>query len=196
MRDFKKEKQMSKLIETEFSYFVNIKDVSSKGKHFKLEANQKECDGLSKRFDLVGLEDFHANLEMKDEGKAQGITLIGKLFAVAQKKIGLGADVRELVVDETINIRFLPADMITPELDEENLMTLDSEDLEPIPEENFDLGELMAQYLGLSVDPYLLDDFIVSNESLGAGVSLNEPALEKPNPFAILSTLKDKMQKD
>lgn len=187
---------MSKIINPEFSYFINMKEISTRGKHFKLEASQEECEGLAKRFDLEGLKDFHASLEMKDEGKAHGLTLIGKLFAVAQKKIGLSVDLREVVVDESINIRFLPADIITPELDEENLMTLDSEDLEPMPEDNFDLGELMAQYLGLAVDSYLLDDFIVSNESLGAGVSLNEPALEKPNPFAVLSSLKEKMQKD
>ena len=80
-------------------------------------------------------------------------------------------------------------------MEEENLMTLDSEDLEPMPEDSFDLGELMAQYLGLSVDPYLNDDFIFSKEDLGPNVSLNEPDLTKPNPFAVLSGLRDKLQK-
>ena len=187
---------MSKIVEPEFSYFVNIKDISSSGKHFKLTAIQEECDGLAKRFELESLKDLHASLEMKDEGKNHGITLIGKLSAVAQQSVGIGADVQEVFVDETINIRFLPEDKITPELEEENLMTLDSEDLEPLPEDTIDLGELMAQYLGLSVDPYFSEDYILSKEDIGQGVSFNEPALEKPNPFAVLSGLKDKLQKD
>lgn len=187
---------MSKVVEPEFSYSVNIKDVSSSGKHFKLTATQEECDGLAKRFELESLKDLHASLEMKDEGKNHGITLIGKLSAVAQQGVGINADVHEVFVDETINIRFLPEDKITPELEEENLMTLDSEDLEPLPEENIDLGELMSQYIGLSVDPHFGDDFILSKEDIGHGVSFNEPALEKPNPFAVLSGLKDKLQKD
>lgn len=187
---------MSKIITPEFSYNVNIKDVSTKEKHFKLVANQEECDNLAKRFDLVALKDFHADLEMKDEGKNHGIKLIGKLFAVAHQSLSFSDDISEVIVDETINIRFLPEDKITPELDEENLMTLDSEDLEPMPEDRFDLGELMAQYLGLSVDPYLSADFILSEEDLGPNVSLNEPELTKPNPFAVLAGLKDKLQKD
>lgn len=187
---------MSKIVKPEFSYFVNIKDVSSKGKHFKLAATQEECGGLAKRFELESLSELHASLEMKDEGKSNGITLIGKLSAVAQQSVGIGADIHEVFVDETINVRFLPEEKITPELEEENLMTLDSEDLEPMPEETIDIGELMSQYLGLSVDPYFADDYSLSPEDISQGVSFNEPALEKPNPFAVLSSLKDKLQKD
>lgn len=186
---------MSKIVQPEFSYFVNIKDISSSGKHFKLTATQEECDGLVKRFELESLRDFHASLEIKDEGKSKGITLIGKLTAVAQQSVGIGSEVHEVFIDETINIRFLPEDKITPELEEENLMTLDSEDLEPLTEDSIDLGELMSQYLGLAVDPYFGDDYILSKEDVGQGVSFNEPALEKPNPFAVLSGLKDKLQK-
>lgn len=187
---------MSKIVNPEFSYFINIKDVSSRGKHFKLAATQEECDELAKRFELVSLKDLHAILEMKDEGKNHGITLLGKFSAVAEKSVGISADVHEVFVDEAVNIRFLSEDRITPELEEENLMTLDSEDLEPLPEDTIDLGELIAQYLGLSVDPFFSDEYIMPQGDIGQGVSFNEPALEKPNPFAILSGLKDKLQKD
>ena len=196
IRGLTKEMRMSKVVKPEFSYFVNVKDISSRGKHFKLTATQEECDGLAKRFELESLNELHASLEMKDEGKSHGITLIGKLSAVAQQGVGIGGDIQDVFVDETINIRFLPEDKITPELEEENLMTLDSEDLEQLPEETIDLGELMSQYLGLSVDPYFGDDYILSKEDIGKGVSFNEPALERPNPFAVLSGLKDKLQKD
>ena len=187
---------MSEKPNSEFSYFVNIDDVSSKEKHHKLEASQVECDALATRFGLSGLEGLRAHLVMRDKGRNTGITLVGKLFAVAYQGGGQNTAAEKTVVDDDINIRFLPEDRITPEVEEENMMTLDSEDLEPMPDDRFDLGELMAQYVALSVDPYLSEDFIVSKEDLGPGVSLNEPELKKPNPFAVLSGLKDKLQED
>ncbi len=187
---------MSDTIQPEFSYIVKVKDVSTKGKLCKLVATQEQCDALAKRFDLEGLKDFQANLEIKDAGKDQGVTLIGKLFATAYRRMGLSDDTSEVIVDDTINIRFLPESRITPELDEENMMTLDSEDLEPMPQDSFDLGELMAQYLALSVDPYLSDDMLFCAENLGQGVSINEPELARINPFEVLSSLKDKLKKD
>jgi len=186
---------MNDQIEPEFSYIANIKDASSKGKHYKLRAEQEQCDALAKRFGLVSLTDFHIMLEMKDEGKGKGITLRGKLFAVAHQVSGSSEDGLKVIVDDIINIRFLNESKITPELEEENMMTLDSEDLEVLPEDVFDLGELMSQYLGLSVDPFLSDGFILSQDDLGEGVSLNEPELSKPNPFAVLSQLRDKLDK-
>lgn len=188
--------QMNEAKNPEFSYFVNVNDVPAREKKFKLEASSEECDALSKRFDLVSIRDFHAHLVMKNEGRSRGITMVGKLNAVVIQVIGQQSEGQEHVVDDTINIRFLPEERITPELDEENLMTLDSEDLEPMPEDRFDLGELMAQYLALSVDPYLSDDFRLSQAEPMPGVSFNEPELKKPNPFAVLSDLKDKLEKE
>lgn len=182
----------------EFSYFVNIDDIGKSEKHHKLEATQEQCDALVKRFALGGLADFKAHLIIKDAGRGQGITLMGQLFAVAFQKpaSAAGGEAMKMVIEDTINIRFLPEARITPALEEENLMTLDSEDLEILPEDKIDLGELMSQYLALSIDPLLYEELASETTDLGEGISFNEPESLRPNPFAVLSGLKDKLDKE
>ena len=55
-----------------------------------------------------------------------------------------------------------------------------------------DVGEIVAQTLSISMDPYPKAKGASVKAPKNVNISVNEPELEKPNPFAVLSKLKDK----
>lgn len=178
---------MNDIKEPEFSYSINLSELGKSEKHVKLEADEGQCKALAKRFSISSLGGFRAEMTLKDDGYSKGVALKGHFSALIGNEDQEGC-FEELFED--LNIRFLPEERITPELEEENMMTLDSEDLEPLPEGPLDLGELVSQYLALSLDPFLLDDISAEEIEKLSGVTLNEPPIKKENPFAVLTDLK------
>jgi hypothetical protein len=117
-----------------------------------IEANEAERGALAARFGVTAIERLAARVSLSDEGPA--IHATGTIEAdVVQPCAVSGEDFRHSVTD-AMAVRFVPLGMLPdgPEVDLE-ISSDDADDIE-YEGESFDLGEAVAQSLGLAIDPY------------------------------------------
>jgi len=177
----------------EFSREINFHDLSSKEKRIAIMAEAGERKALEGRIGIPSLTKLEATVMLLNEGRSKGVSMIGKLSAEGDQACIASLKPVAFTMQENLNIRFLAEDLITPELEEENLYTPESEDLEPYPAEGLlDLGELVTQYFALFLDPYPRAEGAELSTEQMKDISINEPLIEKPNPFAELAKLRDK----
>jgi uncharacterized metal-binding protein YceD (DUF177 family) len=146
-----------------------------------LSANAAECAALARRFGIVALDRLSASLRI--ERVPGGLVRVsGRLEAdVVQNCVVSLVDFGSHV-EESLSADFgdSPA-RIGAEVD----VDLDYDPPEPIEGGVIDLGELVAQYLSLALDPH--------PRAPGAflDADFNDPDVARRSPFAILEKLKN-----
>ncbi len=119
-----------------------------------VEANEAERAALAERFDLSAVENLHAEIELEDKGKA--IRATGHLVAEILQACAISAEDFAVTVSEPVDLRFvLEGSLNEAESDDEEI-ELEADDCDEIEYagDAFDLGEAIAQTLGLAIDPY------------------------------------------
>ncbi|URK18748.1 YceD family protein [Thalassospira sp. GO-4] len=184
----------------EFSRIVKTDEQVSAKEKLAIEANEKERAALAKRFELVSIDSLKAELTICTASNGE-VTVRGPMTAeIVQNCVATLEPVPELVED-TIEVLFsphvseddLPSDPDDLEdLSEEELMAL-LDQPEPLVDGKIDLGEVVAQFLAVAMNPYPRKE----GAELPAAVKTEEEADEekRPNPFAQLAGLKDKLEK-
>ena len=111
----------------------------------------------------------------------------GTVRAAFVQSCAVSAEDIEVRVDEPVFFRFVPETQAEPSADEE--IEIDVDDLDEIPYEgsHIDLGEAVAQSLGLAIDPYLTGP---SAEAARKAAGIGTP--EDNGPFAALKGLSRK----
>lgn len=164
----------------EFSRPIAIEGITpDKTRQEKVEATAQECAALCKRFDLRGLENFKATINIRRVEGGEVVHVEGKLKAdVIQTCVVSLQDVHAHVESdfETFFSENAP---------EDDDITDGNEDApELLRNGMLDLGEVAAQYLSLGLDPY----------PRAPGVSLAAQLMElggevRNSPFAVLQGL-------
>ena len=146
-----------------------------------VEADETERAALAARFDLIALDRLVADFTLRRD--AAGVIASGSLSASARQRcIGTGDPV-PAKIDESFELRFLPApDAAGDEVE------LDSGDLDTVFFEGsaIDLGEAAAETLGLALNPY--------PRSPGAEAALREAGVkseDEAKPAGALAGLRD-----
>ena len=139
----------------EFSRLVKVKPLP--GETLAMEADAKERKALAKRFQLPSIEKLIATVDLEEDGKA--IRASGTLTAAITQSCAISGEDFAVQIDEPMALRFLEEHLIDrdPVFEEDEIeIELDAEDLDEIgyTGESFDLGEAIAQTLGLAIDPY------------------------------------------
>ena len=155
----------------------------------KIEANAEERAALSERFGVTAIPSLSATAAFEEKDGA--VIVDGTLRATIKQPCAVTRDPLTYDVKEDFSLRFVtPRDLGDYAEDEEFELT--AEDLDEIEYEGdaFDLGEAIAQELGLAIDPY--------REGPGADAARDEAGIEsdeerKPSgPLAeALSALKN-----
>lgn len=165
----------------EFSRPIRAHEVGQRRQH-NLGATAPERAALARRFDLLILERLEANLELRaDTGTATGagstvIHVTGHISAAGtQPCVATQAPV-PFTIAEPLTLRLIPE---APESEDIELSEHDL-DSEPLTSDIIDLGEIIAQALGLALDPYPR-----SSES-APGLLTEAEAHAAASPFAIL----------
>jgi len=171
----------------EFSRLITLDKISlaETGRH--IEADPDERQALAVRFELVALDRLVADIRLKRTG-AGVIRVSGHLDALATQSciISLAPVPASLSVDFEL---FFTEDVGASEA--ELIVEYDRDDPpEPVTGGQIDLGEVVAEQLGLNLDPY--------PRAQGAKLPADwvaepaESAVEAPkrNPFAALQVLK------
>lgn len=173
----------------EFSRLIAVEGISpDKARKESIEANADECKALAKRFDLRELCFLKGDITIRRIEGGDVVRLQGKFAAeVVQTCVVSLQDVHEDISGEFET--FFAEKNGRREEDDLDFLEDDDNAPEAVINGNIDLGELIAQYLSLELNPY----------PRAPGVSLAAQLAEvgvgtKSNPFAVLQGLKGKPQ--
>ena len=139
----------------EFSRLV--KDRQLPAATLVLEANEAERSALAARFGVPRVDALRAEVSLEQDGKA--IAARGTLTAHIVQLCAISGEEFEVAIEEPLALRFVEEGSVDPALadaDEEIEIELSADELDEIEYsgESFDLGEAVAQSLGLAIDPY------------------------------------------
>jgi uncharacterized metal-binding protein YceD (DUF177 family) len=116
-----------------------------------IEASAAECAALAARFGLGAVESLRAEVAL--EQKPRAIRATGRLTAQVMQPCAVSGEDFPVTIDEPVDLRFVEENQ-RPAADEEIELEADDCDEIPFTGEMFDLGEAVAQTLGLAIDPY------------------------------------------
>lgn len=165
---------------SELSRLYNRRSVPAAPQH--VVANETECAALARRFDLVAVRTLEATVTLTADGP--NVRAEGRMRASVVQSCAVSGEDLDVTIDEPFELRFVPpltglAPDAEIELDESEL-----DDIE-MDGEQFDLGEAIAQSLGLAIDPYLTGPQ-AEEARRRAGIADESSS----GPFAALAALK------
>lgn len=164
----------------EFSRSLDVRQVEGKQPH--LEANEAERAALAKRFGLVRVDSLTADLDLTRQDRT--VEAHGRLRAEIIQPCAISAEDLPVSIDEELFFRFVPESTAYAPDEEVELSAEDCDEIE-YTGTHVDLGEAVAQSLGLAIDPYLTGpNADAARREAGIGTP------EDQSPFAALKGLK------
>jgi hypothetical protein len=136
----------------EFSRPLVVDKIPMDGYAADLTASDSECAALAVRFGLVSLGNLSASIHAEWVRNQKAVAVTGELKADVVQSCVVTLEPLSAHITCAIDIECVG------EGDEHpagaKLMTADDENIEPIRGGVVDLGEIVAQHLGTSLDPY------------------------------------------
>jgi uncharacterized metal-binding protein YceD (DUF177 family) len=185
-------------INLEFSRLFDTATVGRDAKSIVLNANEEERAALAQRLDLIGIESLSASLRVARAGRGPVFRVTGVLTADVVQRCVASLDPIAAHVEEAVDFRYGPADADETGHD----LSIEFEDQdppEPMTGDLIELGEPIAQFLSLALDPYPqlpdLDKDGWSQDEPGpeeTNTASDPDDPDRENPFEVLATLMDK----
>ncbi len=135
----------------EFSRRFTLDAIGSMPRTVNIEADADERAALAVRFGLVTLEELTASAVLS--ASALGIETSGRLAARVIQQCVVTAEPVASQINEPFTLRFVAPDLLTTDADELELSDSDCDVIE-LDRDAIDLGEAVAQTLGLALDPF------------------------------------------
>lgn len=172
----------------EFSRVLAVEGLTpDKVRKETVEANAKECAALAKRFDLRELSNLKADLRIRRVEGGDVVRLEGKITAdVVQTCVVSLQDVHAHIEGEFDTFLAEESKHAAKKFGDEAEFGIDDDDSAPeiITNGQLDLGEIVAQYLSVELDPY------PRAPGVSLAAQLAEAGVEvKNNPFSVLKNL-------
>lgn len=169
----------------EFSRLFKL-DSLGQPKDVVIDADPAECAALATRFGLQAVDALSATAQITPS--AAGIEAKGQMTATVTQTCVATADPVPAHIVQDFAIRFVAPE--AGDLSEEMELSVEDCDVMDHDGQAIDLGEAVAQTLGLALDPYPRSP--AAEDHLRAAGVLRE---EDAGPFAALAALKDKLTK-
>ena len=120
----------------------------------RIEAGEDERRKLAGRFGLPALHELVADIELDREGEA--IAAQGRMRARFDQACAVSGEPFANSIEEPVALRFVPSYSHADAGGEDEEIELSEDELDEVPYagQSFDLGEAIAQTLGLAIDPY------------------------------------------
>lgn len=159
---------------------VAVEDIPDTGLHVDIEAPAEVRAALASLSGLSALPELAASFDLAKAGT--GVHVVGKVSARVGQTCVVTLEPIENLVEEAIDLRFVPA-AATPPTDVEPAQE-GKEPPEPLVDGMLDLGAVATEFLLLGVDPYPRKQ----------DATFTAPAREddSPKPFAALAALKNR----
>lgn len=150
--------------------------IPPQGSDLTIEATALECQALAVRMQLPAIRSLSCRFHLVADSDA-GVLAYGHLTAAVVRTCVVSLEEFEATVAERFRVRFVPSGT---ESDDD-----DPESIDEIPYEGrvIDLGEAVAEQLGLALEPY--------PRMPGAELPVEEGA-DTAHPFAALAALRRK----
>ena len=134
----------------EFSHVVKISEVGNHSRNLRLSADEAARHALMARFDLAALDNLEAEISLKHETDA--VIATGRFTASLAQFCIATHDPVPAKLDEAIHIQFI----VEPTSNGEVELELAPEDCDTMfhDGQTIDLGEAVAQSMGLALNPY------------------------------------------
>lgn len=118
-----------------------------------IEADDAERSALAERFDIPEVRSLIADLAF--DGNGPSIEAKGRMVADLIQTCAVSGEEFPVRIDEALHLRFVPVGTLAVADDDE--IELDSAGPDEIEYdgESFDVGEAIAQSLGLAIDPFV-----------------------------------------
>lgn len=116
-----------------------------------IAANGAECAALAARFGVVAVESLTAEVSFAADGDA--VLAKGQLTADLVQTCAVSGEDFPARIAEPLDLRFVPAGTLETDGEEIELASDGPDEIE-FAGDSFDLGEAVAQGLGLAIDPY------------------------------------------
>lgn len=170
----------------EFSRPVKIEEITAQGIERAIEASATERAALAERLDILAVHELSAVLRLWPT--ELGLEVDGHLEGVVEQSCVVTLEPVKSEVASDFTVRYISPHIEAAGQAGEELDPL-GEDIEPLPTDAIDIGELAAQYLSLALDPYPRK----SGAEVKHPMVLDEEpsASSRPNPFAVLKKLRD-----
>lgn len=119
-----------------------------------IKATEAERAALAKRFGLGAVQSLRAEVAL--DAKPRAIRATGRLMADIMQPCAISAENFPVTIDEPVDLRFVEDSGRSMTEGEALEIELEADDCDEIAftGEMFDLGEAVAQTLGLAIDPY------------------------------------------
>jgi uncharacterized metal-binding protein YceD (DUF177 family) len=168
----------------EFSRPIAVDRVPPEGTTEQISATEDERQALAERFGLIAIHDLSALLQLQPWRRG-GIALTGRLEARIEQTCVVTLEPFQETVKEDITRFFAGQNAPGPRSVVRSVESLEEDETDVISGGSIDVGEVVAESLGLALDPYPRKpgaEFISSAA---------ETEKEKPqSPFAALKSLK------
>ena len=120
-----------------------------------LKADKEQCDEIAKALDLLELEDFRFDYQLRRTSKGR-FKLEGQLHAKAMQSCVVTLEPVPAVIDEAIEIDLWPAgdvERLEAEANPES-MSVQLDGPEPISGDSIDVGQLAYEHFAAALNPY------------------------------------------
>jgi uncharacterized metal-binding protein YceD (DUF177 family) len=149
-------------------------------------ATPEECLDLAKRFGILEVKDLNAYITIKTTSGSDMFKIEGDLSAeVVQECCVTLSPVEERIVDSFAEV--LTTTVAALKAEEEEVVVGDEEPVELIQGDSIDIGEIVAQWLALTLNPYPRSDAPVFLHIEAA----NQNGEVQQKPFQVLEKLKE-----
>ena len=136
----------SKTIEPELSRPVAVDKIPPNGLDQTIDAGEQEREKLAGRFGLLRVSKLSAKLAVHPAQAGRAFAVTGRMQADVVQQCVVSLEPLPAHIEQGIDV---VCALPSAEPGEE-----EDEDMEPIVNGEIDLGELVAQHLGVALDPY------------------------------------------
>ena len=133
----------------EFSRIVKVRPHPPE--KLALTASDAERAALARRFGIPAVAKLQGELSFIPDGDV--VTAKGWMIADLVQTCSVAGDDFPVRIDEPLDLRFVPEGSLDTDTEEIELSSDDADEIE-FDGESFDIGEAVAQSLGLAIDPY------------------------------------------
>ncbi len=137
----------------ELSRWVAVSRVPTGGMTEQIVATDREREALARRFGLAAIRELNGLLRL-EPWRRGGVKVIGRVNARIVQACVVTLDLFEAAVQEEVARYFVGQNMPGPAASVHSVEALDEDAPDIVTGDHIDLGEVMAETLGLAIDPY------------------------------------------
>ena len=177
-----------------FSFPVKVGHVALNAVTIKIEADEKERAGLAKLWNIVAVDALTADVRLS-RWKRDGIRVSGHFHGALKQICVASLQPISTVIEDEFTAHFVPETSKLARRDDiqngEIIIDVDGPDIpDTFTANTIDIGEVVAEYAALVIDPYPRDPEAIIDEKFQSSDLEDDKA---PSPFAALASIKDEL---